>query len=128
MEVTKQELDRMFQGLEKRISDIGKVKEITRPVVFTLPLTTANTEYKYVIPDGTVAFEIHTQDGTAWRFAFETGKIGSAAPSKPYYTVAANDALKERGLNTKNLTIYVACGSSSKVLEGICWKKEEYKE
>jgi len=128
MEVTKQELDRMFQGLERKISDIGKVREVTRPVVYDLNLTTANTEYKYIIPDGTVAFEMHTRDGTAWRFAFEKDKVGTSAPSPSYYTVAANDELKERGLHTKNLTIYVACGSSSKVLEIICWKREEYTE
>lgn len=90
-----------------------------RPAVKNLHMTVANTEYSYQFPKGVKKFTLHCRDGTAFRLAFETGKV--ALPTEPYFTVLANVAYNEDNLDVEELHIYFACAAATKVIEIIAW-------
>lgn len=127
MQITREFVEDIFRRLQKEIAGLKQGPwAVTRPVIVHISMPSANTEYPaggYEIPDGTVSIRAHTTDGTAFRLAFEKDKV--ATPDPPYYTIATNGEFRERGLSTRTLRLYVACGSTSKTAEVICWKKEE---
>jgi len=104
--------------LDAKIDRQGKARP-TRPVIFNIPMPLADTEYKWFLPKHTKTFRIHCRDGTAFRFSFEMDKVASSSP--PYITVRANGSHQERNLDAEGLILYVACGSTDKVVEGIAW-------
>ena len=91
----------------------------TTPVIYNVTMTNANTEYSQALPSNTKKFSIASQDGTAFRIAFVTGKV--ATPTAPYKTVQANTEYYEDMINPSSLTLFFACGSSGKIVEIIAW-------
>lgn len=92
------------------------------PVLTNTTMTSADTEYSFTIPAGTVRFSIKTRDGTAFRVAFVTGKV--ATSTAPYLTILANGAYNDPGniqIGSTALTVYVACASAGKIIECISW-------
>lgn len=88
------------------------------PTIFNVTMANANTEYSQALPSDTRRFSIKTRDGTAFRLAFETGKV--ATPTAPYLTIPANSEYYEDDLRTGG-TLYFACGTAGKVVEIIAW-------
>jgi len=86
---------------------------------YTITMTDANVEYSQELPDGVIALEMRCRDGTAFRHSFTTGKV--ATPTNPYNTVLANGEYKKEGLYLRQHTLYMACGSGSKVVELRVW-------
>ena len=129
MEITTTELRNFFEDLKRKLDELAAKRQtitITRPVIVNIPMASANTEYPsggYQIPDGAVSIRAKTRDGTAFRLAFERDVVATSAAV--YYTVAASEVYKDRGLNTSGARLYAACGSTGKIVEVICWVKEE---
>lgn len=91
-----------------------------RSTIYNVAMTLANTEYSQVLPDGTKTIEIRCQDqGFVTRYSFETGKV--ATPTAPYRTLGAGEVKTLEGLYLNSTTIYVACGTASKVIEIEVW-------
>jgi len=90
----------------------------TTPTIYNVTMTLADTEYSQALPSQTKKVTIHTRDGTAFRLAYETGKV--AAPTEPYFTVPANASKSEDNLTT-SVTIYFACAAGGKVIEIEAW-------
>jgi len=94
------------------------VKEATTPVVYNVTMTNANAEYSQALPANTKKFLIHTQDETAFRFAFVTGKV--ATPTAPWLTVLAGSRYFEDMVLT-SATLYFASASAGKIIEVVAW-------
>lgn len=91
------------------------------PVVFNIPMASADTEYRYELPVGTKTFVVHCRDGTAFRLSYERERVANSNP--PYFTVKDNNSYSEWNLNlSKGVFLYVACASASKVVEGVAWR------
>ncbi len=91
------------------------------PTILNVTMTNADEEYSLVIPAGTKTVQISTADGTAFRFAFVTGKV--ASPTAPYFTVPA-DTMYDSGEGVyfdEHTTIYLACDSAGKVAQILAW-------
>lgn len=82
---------------------------------YNVTMTSADTEYSQLLPDGTRIIELKCQDGTAVRWAWITGKV--ATPTAPFHTLLANDTKRLENVFLVGKTIYFACGSASKVAE-----------
>ena len=93
----------------------------TMPTLANVLLTTANQEYEYQLPRACKRFRVKTRDGTAFRLAFEKDKVGTAAPSNPYYTVPTNGEYDSKNIRVTELHLYLACGVGGKVAEVISW-------
>ena len=91
----------------------------TTPVIYNIAMGSADTEYSQALPAGTDRITIQCQTDFDIRFAFETGKV--ATPTAPYATVKAGMNYFETDLNLTGKTLYVACGTASKVAEVIVW-------
>jgi len=90
-----------------------------RPAIKNVTMTLANTQYHYQFPKNVKKFLLHCRDGTAFRVAFQRGKV--ALPTPDYFTILANTAYNEDNLNVEELHIYFACGVAAKVIEIIAW-------
>jgi hypothetical protein len=89
------------------------------PTVYNVTLTDNSTEYSQLLPDGTRELYFQCRDGTAFRYAFVTGKV--AGSTEPYMTCLSNGSANYTAL-TDNLTLYLAGETSGKVIEIICWE------
>ena len=110
--------------LHKEIADLKKeiMKEpATKVSIANIVMTTQNTEYSYQFPEDVKGFRMQCRDGTAFRFAFEMDKVGTANPSPPYHTVLANGYIEIREVRIEELHLYVACGTANKTVELISW-------
>jgi hypothetical protein len=94
------------------------VKTATTPAIYNVTMTSADTEYTQALPANTKKFLVQCRDGTAFRLAFETGKV--ATPTEPYLTVAT-DAVYYEDEVLSSATVYVGCGSAGKVVEILAW-------
>jgi len=103
------------------------MSEILNADIYNLTMTDANTEYSQALPANCKYFTLQTEDGTAVRIAFVTGKV--ATPTAPYFTIRANSAYnspeKVNPCTTPGtpLTVFAACADAGKVLQLICWKE-----
>ena len=82
---------------------------------YNVAMATADTEYTQLLPDGTRIIEIKCQDGTAIRWAWETGKV--ATPTAPFHTLLTNDTKRLENVFLVGKTIYLACDTTSKIAE-----------
>ena len=87
----------------------------TTPIKYVLALTLADTEYSQALLANTKKFRIHLRDFTAFRLAYETGKV--ATPIDPYETIPAGSEKYEDNLNIANLTLYFASAAAGKTAE-----------
>lgn len=93
-----------------------EVKEVNDIRVLNFPMATADKEYEIYLPKGTQFFTLHVRDGTAIRLASQQGKVSGS--ENPYWTHKANTSwYEDRFLFLRNLRLYAACGSASKVVE-----------
>jgi len=91
----------------------------TKPTIYNVTMTLADTEYSQALPAKTKKFTIHTRDGTAFRLAYETGKV--ATPTEPYFSIPASAIKSEDNLTTA-VTLYFACAAAAKVIEIEAWQ------
>ena len=89
------------------------------PTIYNVTMTTADTQYSQALSAGVQKFIIHTRDGTAYRFAYVTGKV--ATPTAPYFSMPANSIYSEDLISGDAKTLYFACASDAKVIEIIEW-------
>lgn len=97
------------------------------PNIYNVTLVAANTEYSQAFPANTKKFLIHTQDESAFRLAFVTGKV--AAPTAPYLSILSGsryfeDLVQLDGTPTSPpaaFTIYFAGATAGKIIEIIAW-------
>jgi hypothetical protein len=93
---------------------------IQRPVVINVEMPKANAEYSQRLPKDTRKFTLQCRDGTAFRFAFESGHV--AQSQDPFYSVLANGSYTvDNILVLPREEIFVACSSAGKIIELICW-------
>lgn len=91
---------------------------------YNIRIAVINREYSQVLPDGTKALDLKTVDGTAIRWAFESGRVWNAArgaPVRPYSTLATNESYSKENLNLIGKTIYFACSTAMPMVELICY-------
>lgn len=96
------------------LAELAKIISAT-PTLYAVTMTNANTEYSQLLTTGTKKLMFHCQDGTAFRYAWVTGKV--ATPTAPYITVPANTSVNLDGLYLTSKTLYVACASTGKIIE-----------
>ena len=99
----------------------GKQGDAQRLYVVTVPMGAQDTE-KHRILHNVKGLRLQCRDGTAFRFAFEQGNVGTANPTEPYHTVLANGHVLIKNLDVEELHLYLACGTADKVAEVIVWK------
>jgi len=87
------------------------------PTLYSKTMTLADTEYEQGL-GVCKGYSIHTRDDTAFRLAFETGKV--AVPAEPYKTVPANTEEYKDGINAA-ITLYFACAGAGKIAEIERW-------
>jgi hypothetical protein len=102
------------------LSTVHRIDTVDIPVMFNVTMTLADTEYSQELPLGTSRFSCKTRDGTAFRVAFETGKV--ATPTQPYGTVPPNWEYYETDLRA-SATLYFACGVAGKIVEITVWRE-----
>lgn len=91
---------------------------------YNIRIVVRDVEYSQRLPYGTKAFDLKTVDGTAIRWAFESGRVWSTArgaPVRPYNTLATNESYSKENLNLVGKTIYFACSTATPMVELICW-------
>lgn len=99
--------------------DVDPISYSTTPTPYNVVMTTENTEYSQVLPEGTKRFSLQMRENdTAFRVAYVTGKV--AAPTEPYYTIQVAREYYEPDLNFTG-TIYFACASAGKHIEIMAW-------
>jgi hypothetical protein len=94
---------------------------VDQPTIYNVAMTNANTEYSQALPLGCKRYQLGTQDGSAWRLAFVTGKV--AAPTAPYYNSLTGEIYWDENLdpNTAQITLYFASGIAAKVMQILVW-------
>lgn len=106
-------------GLDIGLELPKKVNKATTPVIYNVTMTNLDTEYSQALPANVKKYTIQTRDGTAFRMAFEAGKV--AAPTEPYFSIETDGFHHEDSIEPASLTLYFACGSAGKVAEILAW-------
>ena len=95
------------------------VKPATSMTLYTVAMTTADTEYSQALPAGCKRFRLSLRSADAsYRLAYTTGKV--AAPTDPYYAAAVGEVIDVDGIEAA-LTLYLACGTGGKVNQIEAW-------
>ena len=95
-------------------------EKAVKPSVVNKNIDSADTEYKHKLPLGCKRLQMQMRDATNFRFSFEAGII--AKPDPGYFTVKSGTVFKMEGLNIEgDVFIYMACDSTSKVVEIMQW-------
>jgi hypothetical protein len=89
------------------------------PAIYNVEMTDADTEYDQLLPSGTKKFLIATEDRSAFRLAFETGKV--AGGTRPYFALKTNEYYYEDNVNLTGVTIYFASSDSGKEIVVVAW-------
>ena len=98
------------------------------PDILNVTMTLADTEYSLQLPFRTKKFMIHTRDESAFRFAYETGRV--AVPTGAIFTVPDNKSWWEDHVNLRpndaawDGTIYFASSDAGKIIEISYWLNE----
>jgi hypothetical protein len=98
---------------------ISPVPAATTPAIYNVDMDDADTEYEQALPSGTKKFMVFTADRSAFRIAFETGKV--ATPTAPYLPIDAKEVYYEDGVNLTGVTVYFASSSTGKVAVVVAW-------
>lgn len=96
-----------------------KVNKATTPTKYALTITNADTEYSQALPANTKQFSVHLRDMSAFRIAYETGKV--ATPTDLYETVPAGSEKYIENIEPSSLTLYIAAPAGTKVAEIEAW-------
>ena len=85
-------------------------------------LASADTEYTYELPAGTVKIEVHALLGNDIRRAWVTGKV--AGPTSPYDTIPGNSSYVVSDIHPNSgLTLYLACAVGGETALVEVWKE-----
>lgn len=94
----------------------------SEPTVKNVTCTLANTEYSYIIPAGTIQFDLQARGNHLLRFAFTAGLVatptGDYATLKPGFTWEPASPL----WGQQTLIIYLASPTAGAVAEIISWR------
>ena len=93
-----------------------------KPFNATLTLTTADTEYSYQIPEGTVSFQLKSRGNRRIKCAFVAGDIALLE----YFSVGEGAQYSEENLyleGVARVSIYAQCAVAGEVLEICGWKQ-----
>jgi len=105
---------------EKSEAPPGPEQKALKPSVVNYTLPSADTQYKHKLPLGCKRLQMQMRDATDFRFSFEDGVV--AKPHPGYFTVKSGTVMKMEGLNVEgDVFIYMACDSTSKVVEIMQW-------
>lgn len=86
------------------------------PIIENLVLTDANTEYSYLLPNGTKKFSIQCRTDKEMKVAFVENESGSK-----YITIPEGASFPEDGLNTSELTVYLQAPHAGVIAEILSW-------
>lgn len=92
------------------------------PTDTVLVLTNADTQYSYLIPDGTVQIQFSIRSGNAARYSWVTGRVASPAATDPYITLAETTAYGNDQLSLTGKTLYFAASTAGEVVEIEIWR------
>jgi len=95
------------------------INRATVPSVYNVGMTEANVEYSQVMPVDTKKFLMHTEDGTEFRMAFETGYVAGLSP--PFFTVPVNTSYSEDLIQPSELSLFFAGICSGLTMEIVAW-------
>lgn len=92
------------------------------PTLYTVTMTSGNTEYSQELPADTKFFTVRCRTNFAVRLAFVTGKV--AASTDPFKTiVAGSEYVSPDDISWHTAkTIYFACSTAAKVVEIEVWQ------
>lgn len=89
------------------------------PTLYSITLTTADTEYSQALPAGLRALSFKARTNVAIRWAFATGKV--ATPTDPYETLQAGQTYFKENLVSAAVTLYLASATAGTVVEVEVW-------
>jgi len=95
------------------------VNRATIPSIYNVEMSEADVEYSQVMPANTKKFLMHTEDGTEFRIAFETGHVAGLSP--PFFTVPVNTSYNEDLIEPPELSLFFAGICSGLTMEIIAW-------
>jgi len=98
---------------------VAVVNRATVPSIYNVGMSEANVEYSQVMPIDTKKFLMHTEDGTAFRMAFETGHVAGLSP--PFFTVPVNTAYNEDFIEPSELSLFFAGICPGLTMEIVAW-------
>lgn len=81
-------------------------------VVANVTLTTATTEYSYVLPNGVSEVTIQSRAAQDFKLAVDSGASGTT-----YFTVKSGAALVLRNFSSFNNTLYMQSANNGQVVE-----------
>lgn len=88
------------------------------PKTDTVNLVTANIEYSYTFPVGTKGFLLQTRDGTAFKYAYNSGDLASGK----YITAHQGVSKSEDGNGSETTTtVYFSAAEDGIVMECEYW-------
>lgn len=92
--------------------------------VANVTMTSANTEYSYSFPSGTLGFEVRLRDtDQPLLIAYATGKLPTSGDGSAYFTVPAYYIQSPNtGVSWTGKTIYLQAGAASQVAEFVVYK------
>lgn len=111
----------MFSGCTPCNSvPVAVVNRATDPSIYNVGMSEANIEYSQVMPINTQKFLMHTEDGTAFRMAFEAGHVAGLSP--PFFTVPVNTSYNEDFIEPPELSLYFAGICPGLTMEIVAWR------
>lgn len=110
------ELKAMVAETQASVALLGNLPQrSTTPLLASITMTLADTEYSYTFPDNIKKFSLEIGAGGAnFRVAWVTGKV--AAPTQPYIEIWANDKFARENINLIGKTIYFACPNAAQLM------------
>ena len=96
------------------------VNRATVPSIYNVGMSEANVEYSQVMPANIKKFLMHTEDGTEFRMAFETGHVAGLSP--PFFTVPVNTSYNEDFIEPPGLSLFFAGICSGLTMEIVAWR------
>ena len=92
---------------------------VTKPTLYNIVLTSADTEYTQLLPSGTKELRFRCRTSNIIRFAFVTGKV--AGPTANYLTLPAGTDYFSDENDLTGLNIYFASSSAGVIVELEVW-------
>lgn len=84
--------------------------------VYNVAMPSSNTEYSFVIPDGSKGFELKPRGNSSLKLAFTSGQSGTS-----YIEVSRGDAYEKTALNTLALALYFQTPTAPEVAQIIIY-------
>jgi len=114
-------IENTYTVIEESISAIREQTASTC-TFYNVTMTTKNTEYSQVLPDGCKSFYIGIRGGVATdllRIAFVTGKV--AGPTAPYNQITGESDWGNKDVYLDGKTLFFAYSEDGKVAQIEAW-------